>query len=356
MTTVQLPTASLPRQIARLSSLFVSICGNLTSVFYLAALVALEIAQTAAPRANGPFALTSIFFPLLFTPALSLILPAFFPRTRVLRAGLLGIGGLYIVTLGIGAVNVPLPGKTPAPSLSVMSWNILADNTNFATIRSRISGSSAGIVGVQELRHEQAADIEADPAISARYPNRILRPNGAYAGIGLLSAYPIVESGQLEYPPVIWARLDVDGKNVLVVNAHPFPGRLTTMKVRGLTVPTGFDPAGRDEAIGDILALIDKVRAPGEPLILLGDFNMTEREPIYGHVAARLTDAHRAAGFGPGTTWKSTNPLVWKAGLGILRIDYQFSTSDVRATRAASDCSSTGSDHCSVTVSYALAG
>lgn len=328
--------------------------GNLLSFFYLSVLLMLAGAQVIAPRSSGPLALVAIFFPFLFAPALGLLLPALFPRARVLKAGLVAIAGMYLLTWGVGAFAFPKPAAASELTLRVFSWNLLADNVDTASIRRNIIASNAGVVGVQELSELQSEKLLDDAIIAGRYPYQLMRPDGAYAGMGLLSTYPILESGEQLDPSVVWAWLDVEGRQMLVVNAHPFPGHLSTINVRGLSFPTGFDASERDEAIDRVLALIGSIRAPGESLILLGDFNVTEREPAYHLLSDGLVDAHLAAGIGPGASWKTTSPLIWKAGLGVLRIDYQFASKDLRPLKATTDCGYAGSDHCPLTVSYAL--
>ena len=93
-------------------------------------------------------------------------------------------------------------------------------------------------------------------------------------------------------------------------------------------------------------AALDAPLAAGEPVILLGDFNVTDREPGYRDLTRGLTDAQMAVGMGPGTTWRPSE-LDWLP-FGLLRIDMVLTGGGVRPLRIDADCTPRGSDHCLV--------
>ncbi len=84
----------------------------------------------------------------------------------------------------------------------------------------------------------------------------------------------------------------------------------------------------------------------GDPLILLSDFNVTDREPAYVDVSRGLTDAFKAVGVGTGTTWRpgQLSHFDW----ALLRLDYLFSGPGVVPLSTQVDCTPRGSDHCIV--------
>jgi endonuclease/exonuclease/phosphatase (EEP) superfamily protein YafD len=82
----------------------------------------------------------------------------------------------------------------------------------------------------------------------------------------------------------------------------------------------------------------------GEHVILLGDFNVTEREPAYRDVSSGLTDLFRAVGTGAGSTWRPHQ--LMGLDFALLRIDYIFTGPGIRPLRASADCTPRGSDHC----------
>src|SRR3712207_2424254 len=112
--------------------------------------------------------------------------------------------------------------------------------------------------------------------------------------MGLLSTLPLLEQGEVDNPripasfPVIWARLDLGaGKSLVVVNAHPRPGHVKLARHR-LPLPYDFDPDVRDHEIKFVRDLVDPLLKAGKRVLLLGDFNITDREPAYRELAAGL--------------------------------------------------------------------
>jgi endonuclease/exonuclease/phosphatase family metal-dependent hydrolase len=176
--------------------------------------------------------------------------------------------------------------------------------------------------------------------------------------MALLSVYPVLEHGTLDgertlfdIPRLLWARLDLgDGRGVTVVSAHPM-SPYTTGRQCALVVC--FDPAWRDEQIDAMRSrFITPMLESGEPFVLVGDFNVTDREPAYRDVSEGLRDAFRAAGEGVGTTWRPA--FLMGQDLALLRIDYQFSSPNVVPLSARTDCTPRGSDHCIVSAEYVV--
>jgi len=75
---------------------------------------------------------------------------------------------------------------------------------------------------------------------------------------------------------------------------------------------------------------------------LIGDFNVTHREPAYAVLAAGLRDAHVEAGLGPGFTWRPSR--VAGVPVGVLRIDYILTSPDFAIGSVGLDCTDE-SDH-----------
>jgi vancomycin resistance protein VanJ len=151
-------------------------------------------------------------------------------------------------------------------------------------------------------------------------------------------------------PDVMWARVDLGGgQQLVVITAHPRPAAWG----RGpCLLPLCYDPTRRDAQLASIHALVAPWVAAGERVLLLGDFNISEREPAYRDLAAGLRDAYLAAGAGAGATW---GPGNWAGkGLPLLRIDYLFTSPNVTPLGTATDCTFRGSDHCILRGTFAL--
>lgn len=301
------------------------------------------------PQRTGILALTQIFAPYIYLALLPLLPFALSRYGRPLRWLLLACAAVFALRFGPGALHGPRAATPGATTVAVLSWNIYVDNRSPA-IAETIASAPEPIVALQELTDAQRDALVGNAAVAERYPYQILRPNGA-SGMGLLSHYPILESGQLLNPDVplphylLWARLDLGGgKTLVVVNAHPRPGSIGFLD--RAPVPVDFDPTIRDAEIAYIRGIIAPRLAAGEPLLLVGDFNTTEREPAYGAIAAGLQDAQLAVGRGPGLSWRPSQLL--QIPLALIRIDYQLASPQLRPLELHADCTVRGSDHCAL--------
>ena len=208
-------------------------------------------------------------------------------------------------------------------------------------LASFVRAAGAGIVGLQEVDSEQAEEIEHE--LAASFPYRALYGTG-FSGRGLLSRYPIVDLEQLHLAddrPDLLARLALPSQELTVIVAHPPPPR---MGLNGVT----FDPE-TEAQIDSLLALA--VEQGGT--IILGDFNMTPRNPAYERLdSAGLVDAFKSAGAGSGATFpvrpgrmRSINHRMhWVPLPAVTRIDYIWHTPDIQAVDAWVGLN-VGSDH-----------
>jgi vancomycin resistance protein VanJ len=309
----------------------------------LAGFAALSVLQRVVPQRDGPPALAQIFAPHVF---LVLLVPGFAsfvrggPRVRLVTAGALLVSGVIHAPV----LFRPAGGTHPRPDdVAVLSWNLEYRGQDPGRVVERIGASGASVVALQELEPRAAAALAVDPVLRTRLPHAALHPHQGYLGTGILSAYPILEQGSRRDPPLTWVRLDVAGRTVTVVNGHPLPARIRWL----LAAPVGYHSGHRDASIRAVRDLVDAALARGDRVLLVGDFNVTEREPAYRELASGLTDAHLAVGGGPGFTWKGPGPLR-ALPFALLRIDYLFAGPGVVPRTVAVDCGSAFSDHCVV--------
>lgn len=311
-------------------------------------LILLAASFMASPARTGLRAVGQIFAPYLFLPLLVLV-PFAFRRGGlgvVLLRTLLVVCGVIFGARYMPAFAASTPAVDPsAAKLSVMTWNVFAENRREADLHEFLLQKPADVVVMQEVSWLWLRNDE----IEAAYPYQLINPEETASGMTLLSAYPILDSGVLDgdrdlwdIPRLMWAKLDVNGTPVTVVTAHPIS---TYYSGRGCSLPVCFDPVLRDK---QILAMHEQAIAPllasGEPFVLAGDFNVTEREPAYADLSAGLTDAFKAVGTGLGTTWRP--PSLMSQPFGILRIDYLFSGKHIFPTGISTDCTPRSSDHC----------
>ena len=308
-------------------------------------LVVLTVVQVVAPQRDGPLALSQILAPYLFlllVPFLVFVLTPG-PPGRLLRWGL-AAGGARLrrpIRAGLGAVpgvRAGRRGHQPAHRRGLAgTWSWASPRTR--PWSTRLRASDAAVVGLVELTPHHARAIAADPELAARYQTIELRPKDGSLGIGILSTLPpIGEPSVTGDPPILVQELDAgDGRTVTVVVAHPLPGQIEA--TAGETIPIGYDSTSRDRHLDQVRGIVDPILRSGAPLLLIGDFNVVDREPGYGELAAGLIDAQRAVGLGPGHTWRPGR-LEWLP-FGLLRIDYLFSANGVTPVSAGPDCTPT---------------
>jgi vancomycin resistance protein VanJ len=319
-------------------------------------LVALSVVHVVAPQRDGLPALTQILAPYLFLLVVPFLLLLRTPGTpgRALRWGVAAAVLVFIVRFVPGWVS--LPGSAPASAagqaqLGVVTWNLELGQPDDTTVVDTLRGFDAQVIGLVELTPWHADAIVQDPELVARYPTVELRPTDGSLGIGLLATLPASAPARLyRDPPILVQQLDAgDGRTVTVVVAHPLPARI---QAAGNLIPIGYDSTSRDRHLARVRAIVDPILASGEPLMLIGDFNVVDREPGYADLARGLVDAHRAAGLGPGDTWRP--PRLDGLPFGLLRIDYLFSANGVAPLSIGVDCTPRGSDHCIVQGRMAL--
>jgi endonuclease/exonuclease/phosphatase (EEP) superfamily protein YafD len=220
-----------------------------------------------------------------------------------------------------------------------MAYNVGNGLANPERLASGLHGARADIVGLVEVTVAQAAAIRRD--LAEEHPFQVHQGDGI-PGKALVSRFPIETSLPLElHPgrPDLVALVDVGGRCLRVMVAHPPPPRLHRSGLR-------FTDETREQ-----FAELLKLATAGGPTILLGDFNMLDRDDHHSRlVAAGFVDSFREAGTGNGFTYPRR---VGKLSLlPVARIDYVWHSAHLRAVDAwvGDDA---GSDHLPVLVELA---
>lgn len=298
-------------------------------------------------------ALAQVLAHFLFAPALLLLPLALRPGMFLLRLALAAAAAVFLVVYPPALRIAPPAAPAAAPRLTLLSWNVFVGGVSPGALREALAAHSPDVVLLQELIWEEVAD---DPALAAAYPYQLLRPAESAPSLAILSRYPILASGVPELPGdewdmerIVWARLDLGGQAVTVVNAHPIPPRIGGAGCPPLRC---YNSGPRDAQIAQMRAFAEDLRRrTGDPLILAGDMNVTEREEAYFDLAAGLQDAHKAVGAGFGASWR---PASLELATGLIRIDYIFASEGLRPLALTTDCTPRGSDHCLLVAGLAV--
>lgn len=191
-------------------------------------------------------------------------------------------------------------GLTAAESagLEVMTVNVQWNNRRDAEILEIAEREAPDVLLVVEFTPWWNERLEA---LHARYPHRVLIPREDAWGLALLSRHPIESARErrLESAPVIDARVAMPAGPVRVLGVH-------------LRAPTSAANAAQRNRQLDLLADMTAAPrgAPDEPLLVLGDFNVSPYSPFFGDWIARTGLRDTLLGQGPRMTWPSFFPLL----------------------------------------------
>jgi endonuclease/exonuclease/phosphatase (EEP) superfamily protein YafD len=273
-----------------------------------------------------------LFVPLLF------ILPLAIQLRR--RAIWLAFAAASLLWLALyGWIFLPDVANVRAEdgSVTVMTYNAMGYNENVAPVIDVIRDSGADIVGIGELNHQVASALQQ--SASDIYPYQILYPSNAVEGNGVISRFPLVETGErlaaddwIGDPIILQA--NVNGAPVTVVQFHAValwrsPGKL------------GLEWSLRTRE-AQARAVAEFVRSHEDPVIVLSDLNATDQNEAYRIITATLSDSWRESGRGLGHTFPGVNsrfssrPVILgiPAPKWMIRIDYIFHNAHFRSESA----------------------
>jgi len=264
--------------------------------------------------------------PWLFAPLLVLLPGAMLRRSRLLLILAAVPTALFLLTYG--HLYLPrLPVRAVGPTFTAMTYNVLYRDEDAEQVAAVIEAHDPDFFGLRELAPSMARALQTQ--FADRYPDHRIEPD-----CGFWSRYPILqyEAFQLSGGEGAWAQhvvLDIDGTPVTILSVHPRSPPLRGFHPFGLPlgVPTGFANEGRDADVRDLLARLEGV---DRPLLVIGDFNLSDQQVLYAELTRHLRDAHRESGWGMGFTFTRFPRL----GLPMWRIDYVFHSPDLVALSA----------------------
>jgi len=296
-------------------------------------------------------ALLGVFLPFLFAPLLLILPVALGIRSRPAMAGALLLVVAFVALYGpaLAPKRHNQPALAGADTLRVMTFNLGPTRATSALLLEAIQKENADIIAVQELTTEVRQLLIAE--LSIKYPYSTL---GSGHTVELLSRYPIVESER--YPPAVGGRpylhalIDWHGVLLHVLAVHPWPPGI--LWFGDSVAPIGLDTRVLSAEMSHVAGMVSTWDGP---VIVVGDFNMTEQMPAYTTLAGVLNDAYREAGAGWGFTFPNDQRLGrFRIPFPMIRIDYLFHSDELQAQTAAVGCEGS-SDHCYLVTELTLA-
>lgn len=299
-------------------------------------------AQTELTRGAG------YVLPWLFAPLLLIVPLAAWRRSRT-TWGLTAVSLLaFLALFGERFVPRPAAAASAGPTFRIMTYNLRARNADPAGTLANILAQDADVVALHEYTTGLAAAFDAE--LAARYPYREVVP-----GRGFYSRLPIVAYDFVPMPGSMGGGaqrvvVDVNGREVTILSAHPKSPPTRSVRLRGVPVrvPTGF--RGLEAHDANLATLLAEVEATEGPLLVVGDLNVTDQHPAYRALTARLRDAfvERETGFGftftPFDDWRVP---TW-------RIDFVLHSPELTAL-AVEVGNFAGSDHKPVVATIGIA-
>ncbi len=259
--------------------------------------------------------LTLLFFSAL---PVALIL-AFLARSRVALAvsGALCIG----VLVWLGMVLLP-KATSPFEGFTVITFNMGAKHEIMWDVESWLNTAPSDVVLAQEtFNYQLRPGIES---LRAVYPYQaIQRTEIGYRGNTTLSAYAILAEGREGFEPdSTFTRVVINYKGTLIAVYNVSllaPFGLGSI-AQPLSLITSFDVTVRN---AQLTALLERIEDETLPMIVGGEFNVTEFDPAYDRLRAHLRDGFREAGSGLGFTFPFGGAYSFNGLIApLLRMDY----------------------------------
>lgn len=307
---------------------------------YAGGMLAWQAARLTPVGRWWPFELADVFGVWLYAAWPILWLAAIAARSRRALGALLV--PLLVFTWDYGELLVPRAAPEGDVALRVMTANLLFENSDLASLVAALREHRPDVVAFQELGRPIAEGLVAD--LGADYPYRALYPEDTPLGTGILSRHPlrVAPAPSMGRDPCFCQQVSIDlgGRTVTVVNVHPRPPEIEYGRLGRFPIPVWFRAGEQEPALQ---AALERGRSAGEPLLMIGDFNVSDRQPTYRFVREQLHDTYREAGPGLGYTFPVAE-FEDAPAVPLIRVDYVFHD-DAWAARAARTYALPGSDH-----------
>lgn len=302
----------------------------------------------------SPVELFDAFMPVALLPALIVVPVCLLRRQWALAATSMPAMMTFVIGYGVFFLPRPAHAESEAVALRFMTYNIHAESEQVQTMLDVIRAADADVVALQEVSPAMAEALAV--RLSDVYPYQALHPrsDNPIFGQGVLSRYPIVDD---EYWHISLGhqrvKLDVNGLSLVLYNTHPVhPFRIREGQL--------FDMQPHRDEVDEVLR---RAADDTAPILIAGDFNMSDQADDYQRITRRFRDTYRETGWGLGWTFPDFGqgnalpinvPVLSKFVRPVTRIDFIFHSDDAQAIAARVWPSSGGSDHRPVVAEFQL--
>jgi vancomycin resistance protein VanJ len=225
----------------------------------------------------------------------------------------------------------------------VLTANLLWKNDDSSDVAATILREAPDVVTLQELAPEMAAGLTR--RLRERYPYQETSSGAPDTQFGIYSRYPILASRPVETQRggcfCQEVSISLPAGTMRLFNIHLENPEYSFRALGRLAIPRGFTTFRQDRAL-DVLK--PRWAAGSEPLLVMGDFNISDRQPTYRELSRLLHDTQREVGWGFGYSFPSGARRLGLPVPPLIRIDYVFHN-DAWAGKALHDDVMPGSDH-----------
>lgn len=181
--------------------------------------------------------------------------------------------------------------------LKILHSNVYTLNSRHDLLVKLIEREQPDVVVVQEVEPNWYHSLEA---LHPAYPYRVLSRPSDYIGVGVYSKYPLeeatIEGWGLAKRTSIVARIAVGNKHLSLVTTHP---------------PPPLNPPLYEIRNSQLLEAAERAAKMPEPVILVGDFNITPWCSSYQQFISRSKLHNARLGQGLQLSWPSFMPLLY---------------------------------------------
>ena len=215
---------------------------------------------------------------------------------------LVGLGALlntvpvypYLFPNAVFNPSTSFASEPPGASFRVLLANVQASNDQAEGLVEIIDTSSPDVIAIVEYNDQWGQRLAA---LEPNYPHRVVVADEGNFGIAVLSRWPIAVTQVIDIAgtAAIDVEIDREGHTFAFLATHlvpPISAAMAAQRQRQLAV------------------LTQRILADRNPLIVVGDFNLSPFSPYFSKFIAdtKLKDALR--GNGPAITWPTFFPLL----------------------------------------------
>ena len=228
-------------------------------------------------------------------------------------------------------------------SLRVMTLNTWTNSDRDGAFATAVRDWQPDVIALQEIGPTFKVELDN---LADEWPYQVRTTVRSASRVALLSKFPILSQeadNERSGCHCLHVTLDRHGTEIEVILVHIRAPSLGVRNRRADPLQVhGFDASEQDASYA---ALVSQVRESDKPLIVLGDFNTTERQVGYNLMySAGLRNAHQEAGRGFGFTYPAGFSRAKWLPVPIIRIDHVFYDEHWQATQTSTH-PLMGSDH-----------